>query len=123
METLFIVLAVVFGVAVIMNQVMFHVTDNRYGYPEVYFANGFQRWLYISSVALTILISIFGWVSTFVFVHEIQIVRPLLWPMFVSGIIIIIVNLGVRSDYDAPLPGCLLSAFNVAFGISGLFAI
>ncbi len=123
METLFIVLAVVFGIAIILNQIMFHVTDNRYGYPKVYFANEFQRWLYISSIAITILISIFGWVSVFVFAHEIQTIRPLMWPMFVSGIIIILANLGARGEHEDPVPGCLLSAFNLAFSISGLFAI
>jgi len=113
MKTLFIILAVIFCISIISNQVMYRIAERKRN-PEGYL------WGVVIGTVITYIISAIGWVACFTV--DIQAVKPLLWCMFVSSVIVLLVGHLKRSDRN-PVPGIVLCAVNLIVTIFGLCLI
>ena len=116
MKALIIVLTVIYVISVIYSQVTYHLADNSYGYPNPCYYNDAQRISFYVSIGVTYAIALFGWIiqmSYFTKEMDTLVLRPLSWVLFISGILVILPDLG-RSEHEDLIPGIFLATCNIA---------
>lgn len=116
MKTFIIILTVIILISVIFNQVTYYVTGDTLDSSGHYIEKDVLRVAYHTSIYLTYLIFVAGWIMVLYYITSEEIdtfTMPLTWALLLIGLIMFCGIMGSRSEGDDYIIGTALSGIDL----------